>query len=486
MKTARTLLAVLGALLTTLTLASPTAQAQQDRYKQLAHELHTPGLAVVEFDANGITGEHYVGVDGNNNPITADSLFIWGSVSKSFTGALALELADKGLIDLNAPVTQYYPEFRNTAFGNNGATITDLIHHTSGLPRELGIYPRELPKVIEAVKELKNVNPTGSHSYSNIGYVLLQHAMERATGQSYSELLTHYLNPATGISPISSKKEALERHVPDGYVPFYAGKHTVTAPYDDSETGIGRLTGTGRELATYGAWQLRQHQQGQLPSNFSKAPIGKGSSEYGAGLRYKKGTSSTDGSEVTIVAHTGNIWGYTTYLGFNQTTGKGLAMLLNTYGLRDRENTNITNRLEKFTGEALGIEAPTNLPTNVPKGDIIIWTQVALIVILLIAIALTLRTWARRPAPSRTQRRTIITIASALILGLGTTAAIMIGVPTVIGFPWNMIYLSTPDTTLNFWALAAETTIFALIISARQIAWRRDTIGRASVTSESL
>ena len=148
MKTARTLLAVLGALLTTLTLASPTAQAQQDHYEQLAHDLHIPGLAMVEFDANGITGEHYVGVDGNNNPITADSLFIWGSVSKSFTGALALELADKGLIDLNAPVTQYYPEFRNTAFGNNGATITDLIHHTSGLPRDLGIYPRELPKVI--------------------------------------------------------------------------------------------------------------------------------------------------------------------------------------------------------------------------------------------------------------------------------------------------------------------------------------------------
>ena len=127
MKTARTLLAVLGTLLATLVLIVP-AQAQQDRYEQLAHDLHTPGLAMVEFDTNGITDEHYVGVDGNNNPITADSLFIWGSVSKSFTGALALELADKRLIDLNAPVTQYLPRVRNTAFGNNGATITDLIH----------------------------------------------------------------------------------------------------------------------------------------------------------------------------------------------------------------------------------------------------------------------------------------------------------------------------------------------------------------------
>ncbi|WP_314880689.1 serine hydrolase domain-containing protein [Corynebacterium durum] len=475
MKTAQTLLAALGTLLTTLVLIVP-AQAQQDRYEQLAHDLHTPGLAMVEFDANGITGEHYVGVDGNNNPITADSLFIWGSVSKSFTSALALELADKGLIDLNAPVTQYYPEFRNTAFGNNGATITDLIHHTSGLPRELSIYPRELPKVIEAVKELKNVNPTGSHSYSNIGYILLQHAMERATGQSYSELLTHYLNPATGISPISTSKEATEKNVPEGYVPFYMGNRTVSDPVRDDEAGEGYLAGTGRQLATYGAWQLRQHQQGQLPSTFSTVPTGEGSSEYGAGLEYAKATSSIDGSEVTIVAHTGNIWGYTTYLGFNQTTGKGLAVLLNTYGLRDHENTNIANKLEKFTGEALGIEAPANLPTNVPKGDIIIWTQVALILILLIAIAFTLRTWVRRPAPSRTQRRTIITIASALILGLGTTAAIMIGVPAAIGgMTWKVLLISTPDLTLNFWALAAETAILALIITARQLAWRRKT-----------
>lgn len=475
MKTARTLLAVLGTLLATLVLIVP-AQAQQDRYEQLAHDLHTPGLAMVEFDTNGITDEHYVGVDGNNNPITADSLFIWGSVSKSFTSALALELADKGLIDLNAPVTQYYPEFRNTAFGNNGATITDLIHHTSGLPRELGFYPRELPKVIEAVKELKNVNPTGSHSYSNIGYVLLQHAMERATGQSYSELLTHYLNPATGISPISTSKEATEKGVPEGYVPFYMGNRTVSDPVRDAEAGEGYLAGTGHQLATYGAWQLRQHQQGQLPSTFSTVPTGEGSSEYGAGLEYAKATSSIDGSEVTIVAHTGNIWGYTTYLVFNQTTGKGLAVLLNTYGLRDHENTNIANKLEKFTGEALGIEAPANLPTNVPKGDIIIWTQVALIVILLIAIALTLRTWVRRPAPSRTQRRTIITIASALILGLGTTVAIMIGVPAAIGgMTWKELLISTPDLTLNFWALAAETTILALIITARQLAWRRKT-----------
>ena len=462
MKTARTLLAVLGTLLATLVLVVP-AQAQQDRYEQIAHDLHTPGLAVVEFDANGITDEHYVGVDGNNNPITADSLFIWGSVSKSFTGALALELADKGLIDLNAPVTQYYPEFRNTAFGNNGATITDLIHHTSGLPSELGIYPRELPKVIEAVKELKNVNPTGNHSYSNIGYILLQHAMERATGQSYSELLTHYLNPATGISPISTSKEATEKGVPEGYVPFYMGNRTVSDPVRDDEAGEGYLAGTGRQLATYGAWQLRQHQAGQLPSTLPKVST-TDDYEYGAGLFYEQ----FDGTQ--LVYHSGAVPGFNSYMGFNQQTGKGVVVLYNVMGLRDQMNNNgIVTPTLVFAEETLGV-TPKQQSSNAHWGDVIVYTQTALIVLALLTIGRVIYTWVRRTPPARSTRRRVITIVAALVLGIGSVLTLVFGPVALLGFTLPLLYINAPDLMLQCWILAAEIAVLSGLIVIRQIA----------------
>ena len=461
MKTARTLLAVLGTLLATLVLIVP-AQAQQDRYEQLAHDLHTPGLAMVEFDANGITSEHYVGVDGNNNPITADSLFIWGSVSKSFTGALALELADKGLIDLNAPVTQYYPEFRNTAFGNNGATITDLIHHTSGLPSELGIYPRELPKVIEAVKELKNVNPTGSHSYSNIGYILLQHAMERATGQSYSELLTHYLNPATGISPISTSKEATEKNVPEGYVPFYVGNRTVSDPVRDDEAGEGYLAGTGRQLATYGAWQLRQHQAGQLPSTLPKVST-TDDYEYGAGLFYEQ----FDGTQ--LVYHGGAVPGFNSYMGFNQQTGKGVVVLYNVMGLRDQMNTGIVTPTLVFAEETLGV-TPKQQSSNTHWGDVIVYTQTALIVLALLTIGRVIYTWVRRTPPARSTRRRVITIVATLVLGIGSVLTLVFGPVALLGFTLPLLYINAPDLMLQCWILAAEIAVLTGLIVIRQIA----------------
>ena len=460
MKTARTLLAVLGTLLATLVLVVP-AQAQQDRYEQFAHDLHIPGLAVVEFDANGITDEHYVGVDGNNNPITADSLFIWGSVSKSFTGALALELADKGLIDLNAPVTQYYPEFRNTAFGNNGATITDLIHHTSGLPSELSIYPRELPKVIEAVKELKNVNPTGSHSYSNIGYILLQHAMERATGQSYSELLTHYLNPATGISPISTSKEATEKGVPEGYVPFYMGNRTVSDPV----RGEGNLAGTGRQLADYGAWLLRQHQAGQLPSTLPKVST-TDDYEYGAGLFYEQ----FDGTQ--LVYHGGAVPGFNSYMGFNQQTGKGVVVLYNVMGLRDQMNTGIVTPTLVFAEETLGV-TPKQQSSNTHWGDVIVYTQTALIVLALLTIGRVIYTWVRRTPPARSTRRRVITIVAALVLGIGSVLTLVFGPVALLGFTLPMLYITAPDLMLQCWILAAEIAVLTGLIVIRQLAWRQ-------------
>ena len=461
MKTARTLLAVLGTLLATLVLIVP-AQAQQDRYEQLAHDLHIPGLAMVEFDANGITGEHYVGVAGNNNPITADSLFIWGSVSKSFTGALALELANKRLIDLNAPVTQYYPEFRNTTFGNNGATITDLIHHTSGLPSELSIYPRELPKVIEAVKELKNVNPTGSHSYSNIGYVLLQHAMERATGQSYSELLTHYLNPATGISPISTSKEATEKGVPEGYVPFYMGNRTVSDPVRDDEAGEGYLAGTGRQLATYGAWQLRQHQAGQLPSTLPKVST-TDDYEYGAGLFYEQ----FDGTQ--LVYHGGAVPGFNSYMGFNQQTGKGVVVLYNVMGLRDQMNTGIVTPTLVFAEETLGV-TPKQQSSNTHWGDVIVYTQTALIVLALLTIGRVIYTWVRRTPPARSTRRKVITIVATLVLGIGSVLTLVFGPVALLGFTLPLLYINAPDLMLQCWILAAEIAVLTGLIVIRQIA----------------
>ena len=460
----KALISLLGVILAVAFMASPAhAQSHEnDRYQKLADDLKTPGLAVVTFDATGVTDEHYVGVDSNSNPIGPDSLFIWGSISKSFTSALAMMLAEQGKIDLNAPLTRYYPEFQGTALGNNGATVTDLIHHTAGLPRELNPYPHNLQSVIDGVKDLPSVDPVGTHSYSNISYILLQQLIERATGESYSTLLETYVDPATGVTPLS-RAATINSTVPGGYAPFFTGNLAVREPIQDYEIGEGNLAGTGRQLADYGAWLLRQHQAGQLPSTLPKVST-TDDYEYGAGLFYEQ----FDGTQ--LVYHGGAVPGFNSYMGFNQQTGKGVVVLYNVMGIRDQMNNNgIVTPALVFAEETLGV-TPKQQSSNTHWGDVIVYTQTALIVLALLTIGRVIYTWVRRTPPARSTRRRVITIVAALVLGIGSVLTLVFGPVALLGFTLPLLYITAPDLMLQCWILAAEIAVLTGLIVIRQIA----------------
>lgn len=182
-----------------------------------------PGIAIVEFDRNGVTAERYFGVDGHNNPITRDTPFIWGSISKSFTAVLIMQLAEQGTISLDDPITKYFPEFEGTAFGNNGATITNMLQHTSGLtalPKT--ISAPQANAVIDEVSHLKSVNPLGTWEYSNQGYALLQTLIERVTHTpSYSDYLNEHIGKISDSSPLLADVDSVVNDVPPGYAIFF-------------------------------------------------------------------------------------------------------------------------------------------------------------------------------------------------------------------------------------------------------------------------
>ena len=123
------------------------------------------------------------------------------SVTKVFTTLLAVQLHNRGVVDLDAPVTKYLPEgVVITTNPKAGATITlrHLASHTSGLPRSVpgkvqsieGRYQLE-QKLLYA--HLANVSlefePGTKELYSNLGMGLLGHVLERAAAKPFDELL---------------------------------------------------------------------------------------------------------------------------------------------------------------------------------------------------------------------------------------------------------------------------------------------------------
>src|SRR5262249_17121534 len=115
---------------------------------------------------------------------TGDTLYRVGSVSKPFTALLLMLFVELGLIDLDAPVQRYLPDFRPINKSGKEITLRQILAHRSGLVREppVGSYFDETnPPLRNLVKSMNKTElvyaPEAKTSYSNAalsvaGYVL--------------------------------------------------------------------------------------------------------------------------------------------------------------------------------------------------------------------------------------------------------------------------------------------------------------------------
>ncbi len=171
------------------------------------------------------------------------------SVTKVFTASLAVMLHARGVVDLDQPVVKYLPkDVSISAKPELGGTITlrQLASHTSGLPREApgpvqsveGRYQLEPKRLYDHLANVTlEFNPGTGELYSNLGFGLLGHVLERAAGKPFDQLLQEMvcdplqlertaiqindkLRLATGYSRgnprVPEKHSYLERFAPSG------------------------------------------------------------------------------------------------------------------------------------------------------------------------------------------------------------------------------------------------------------------------------
>ena len=463
---------------------APPVHAQSSTSPTLDRHAHNifdnadaPGIAIVEFDRNGVTAERYFGVDGHNNPITRDTPFIWGSISKSFTAVLIMQLEEQGTISLDDPITKYFPEFEGTAFGNNGATITNMLQHTSGLtalPKM--ISDPQANAVIDEVSHLKSVNPLGTWEYNSHDYMLLQILIERVTHTpSYSDYLNEHIGKISDSSPLLADVDSVVNDVPPGYAFFFGTLRSYkTHGIYPQSFGAGGISGSAVQLARYGAWQLRQHQEHALPSMLPRATGAKDRDEtveYGPGLQYSTKHTS-DGAERQIVSHTGGQpGGFFTRLEFSPETGKGTVLLVNRLDLVSTSGKKQNEPIAAYLNDYFDIvdKKAQETPSVYP---IIMGTLGSLIVVMVLGLAWTMWRWRRKPLPPRSALNTGTRAALTLLAGGGFSLAIYKGMPLMFGFT-SLIDTAwfTPDGALLGWILIAVTLLFTGCVVARSLYW---------------
>jgi serine-type D-Ala-D-Ala carboxypeptidase/endopeptidase len=167
----------------------------------IVEDTGTPGVVVGVLEADGTTRVVRYGSAGPDAaPLGPRSGFQVASITKAFTGALLADMVARGEVRLDDPVSRFLPaHVRVPSLGDRAITLADLATHTSGLPawpagvRLVGYDPiahyttDDLYAFLSA-HELRSVPGTG-YLYSNVGYGLLGHALARAAGMSFRDLM---------------------------------------------------------------------------------------------------------------------------------------------------------------------------------------------------------------------------------------------------------------------------------------------------------
>lgn len=208
------------------------ADQLQARLAELAEKNHVVGASL----AVGVGDETCTAATGVLNlrtgqPVTPESLFQIGSITKPWTATLVMQLVDDGLLDLDTPVVQYLPEFRvrddeTTA----GVTARHLLTHTSGISGdffpETGRGDDCLERYVHAMADLGSCHPLGATtSYCNAGFVLLGRVVEVLRGGTWDDILRERLFVPLGLGSAGTLPEqallwgAAVGHIADSVTP---------------------------------------------------------------------------------------------------------------------------------------------------------------------------------------------------------------------------------------------------------------------------
>ena len=251
--------------------------------------------------------------------VSPDHVFEIGSVTKQFTAAIVLRLAEQGKLTLSDPITKYFPQM---TFGGATITLEQLLSHTSGVPNYTDM-PEWIPRwredmTVETLFALFRDKPLDFPpgtlwSYSNSGYILLGAVIEKVTGKSYEEVVESELFAPLGMhdSRYGHQEEIVRGRVA-GYVKGAEGWAnapylSLTQPY-----AAGSLMSTVDDLARWSD----ALEAGKVVSPASRdrmftSVLLHGGDQDGIATRYGLGNAMTDVAGRPAHEHGGGIHGFT-------------------------------------------------------------------------------------------------------------------------------------------------------------------------------
>jgi CubicO group peptidase (beta-lactamase class C family) len=265
-----------------------------------------------------------------------------GSITKQFTAMLILQLASEGKLDLQAPISDYLPDYPN---GHNPQITTHhLLTHTSGIPNYTafpGFFkdqsrdpytPEEFVKKFE--DEKLDFTPGEKFTYSNSGYFLLGVIIEKVSGKTYETMLQENI-----FTPLSMNDSGYDHHgeIIKNRATGYEkqGNEFVNSIYIDMSIpyAAGSLYSTVEDLYLWdqALYTNKMLSKEYMALYFKPYIPAWGNSHYAYGWGVGKDVIGNTTDSIYTISHGGGINGFNTNIS-RSPSDKTLIVLLNNTG----------------------------------------------------------------------------------------------------------------------------------------------------------
>ena len=346
-------------------------RALDESITQTLQRAGVPGAAVVLIEGGRVVLERYHGVAdlGTRKPVTAETVFRAGSISKTFTAMAALALAEDGRLSLQTPLAELLPEWGhdNKWAASHPVRLMHLLEHTAGLDdvsyRHYLIDSATMPleQALPAFGPYRvRWRPGSGTAYSNAGPLVAGRAIERAAGTDFATFVTARL---TGPLGMTSARWTRSDDIAQRLALSYAADRSTPEPFIDTPARpSGSLNITARDLAQLPRLllgrgkldnvQVLQAASVQRMETSGSQPHALG---WGPGLQ-----ADADGKAV-FYGHDGSIDGFVAHFAYAPALGAGYVVMAN--ALSDAP-IDVARQLRRHLERALAPLATSGKPVS--------------------------------------------------------------------------------------------------------------------------
>ena len=438
-----------------------------------------PGLAVAVVRGDRVVLlKGYGRADESGRPVTPQTPFMIGSITKSFTALAVMQLVEAGRIDLDAPAQRYIPWFRVAdPVASAQITVRELLTMTSGLPQiyETQLWSegddRALERTVRILRSARVSEPGKSFGYSNANYETLGVILQAVSGRSYEDYVKERIfAPLDMRNTFVSQDEALRHGMASGYRWWFGIPFPVTLPYRRAELPAGYIISSAEDMTHY---LIAQMNDGQYRDRSVISPDGMAfMHREPARGRYGIGWESLRVDGRRLINHDGGTANFQSSLFFDPGAKVGVIILANAINALDAfASPHGSSILDGQTTRAmaqrvLSIETSRPPPSDAPGHE-----RLTLLFDLAIAVltAALVRSVARIPVRFRRLAERGPSNWVRLTLHIGRVALLNLALPAVMSYlvlavpAWPAFALFEPDLACWLYAVAGVLVIKALL-----------------------